>query len=83
MKIVVRGANWIGDSIMTVPALRALRQLFPTDEITLHTRSWAEGIFRDADFIDGLITYDRPESSLVEVAGQAHALRDRRFDLAP
>src|SRR3954451_24232871 len=82
MKIVVRGVNWIGDSIMTVPALRALRQIFPADEITLHTRSWAEGIFRDADFIDELIAYDRPESNLVEVVGQARALRERKFDVA-
>lgn len=82
MKIVVRGANWIGDSVMSVPALRALRQLFPDDEIALHTRSWAEGIFRDADFIDRILTYERPESSLKEVMGQARALKNERFDLA-
>ena len=82
MKIVVRGTNWIGDSVMSVPALRLLRQLFPNDEITLHTRSWAEGIFRDADFIDRILTYDRPESNLAEVVGQARALRDEKFDLA-
>lgn len=82
MKIVVRGANWIGDSVMSVPALRALRQIFPRDEITLHTRSWAEGIFRDADFIDQILTYDRPESSLAEVVGQARVLRERTFDVA-
>ena len=82
MKIVVRGTNWIGDSVMSVPALRALRQLFPNDEITLHTRSWAEGIFRDADFIDRILTYDRPESSLAEVVGQARVLREEKFDVA-
>jgi heptosyltransferase-2 len=82
MKIVVRGANWIGDSVMSVPAMRALRTLFPDDEITLHTRSWAEGIFRDAEFIDRILTYDRPESSLSEVVGQARVLRQERFDIA-
>ena len=82
MKIVVRGANWIGDSLMTVPALRALRQLFPKDEITLHTRAWAEGIFRDADFIDDILTYERPESGYAEVVGQARMLREHKFDLA-
>lgn len=82
MKIVVRGANWIGDSVMTVPALRALRTLFPNDEITLHTRSWAEGIFRDADFVDDILTYERPESSYAEVVGQARVLREHKFDVA-
>ena len=82
MKIVIRGANWIGDSVMSVPALRVLRQLFPNDEITLHTRSWAEGIFRDAYFIDRIISYDRPKSNLAEVVGQARRLRDEKFDVA-
>ena len=82
MKIVVRGTNWIGDSVMSVPALRALRLLFPDDEITLHTRSWAEGIFRDADFIDQILTYNRPETTLAEVVGQARVLREKHFDVA-
>jgi heptosyltransferase-2 len=82
MKIVVQGTNWIGDSVMSIPALRALRQVFPDAEIALHTRSWAEEIFRDADFIDHLITYDRPQSSFAEVRSQARALRQRKFDIA-
>ena len=54
MKILVRGTNWIGDAVMTVPALKELRRVFPDAEITLHTRSWADGLFRDAEFIDEL-----------------------------
>ena len=82
MKIIVRGTNWIGDSVMSIPALRALRQVFPDAEITLHTRSWAEEIFRDAEFIDHLITYDRPQSSFTEVRSQAKVLRQNKFDIA-
>ena len=82
MKIVVRGANWIGDSLMTVPALRALRGIFPDDQIFLHTRAWAEGIFQDADFLDGIIPYERPASAYAEVKGQSAVLRKEHFDLA-
>ena len=56
MKILVRGTNWIGDAVMSVPALRELRRIFPDAQITLHTRSWADGLFRDVDFIDDLVT---------------------------
>jgi heptosyltransferase-2 len=82
MNIVVRGANWIGDAVMSVPALRALRRLFPSDRITLHTRSWATGIFRNADFIDEILVFDKPESSLKEVVDQSRALREREFEMA-
>lgn len=82
MRIVVRGANWIGDSVMSVPALRALRRVFPGSEITLHTRSWAEGVFRDVEFIDRILTFDRPESSLKEMEAQSRVLRSEKFDLS-
>ena len=52
MKILVRGTNWVGDAVMQIPALRELRRIFPDAKISLHTRSWAKGIFEDADFLD-------------------------------
>lgn len=67
---------------MTVPALRALRRAFPDSQITLHTRSSNEGLFRDADFIDRILTIDRSESSLAEIIEQARGLRGEKFDLA-
>lgn len=81
MKILVRGTNWIGDAVMTIPALRELRRIFPRDHITLHTRSWAEGIFRDADFIDDFLTFDEKESEFRILFEQAHRLRKGDYDL--
>ncbi len=81
MRIVVRGANWIGDAVMTIPALRRLRWIFPDASISLHTRPWAEGVFRDADFVDEIITIDG-RSSIRSVIDQSNDLRVRGFDLA-
>jgi len=64
MKIVVRGTNWIGDAVMQIPALRELRRVFPAAHITLHTRSWARGIFEDADFLDEILTFERTKSKI-------------------
>lgn len=80
MKIVVRGANWIGDGVMTIPALRELRRLFPEASITLHTRAWAKGVFQDADFLDEIISFDR-ETGFNNLRGQAALLRNKQFDL--
>jgi heptosyltransferase-2 len=82
MRIVVRGTNWIGDVVMSIPALRELRRLFPDDHIALHTRSWAEGIFRDADFVDEIITYDRGKSKIRSIFRQADLLSSKNFDVA-
>lgn len=81
MKIVVRGTNWIGDAVMAIPAMRELRRIFPGAHITLHTRSWAEGIFRDADFIDAILPFDRGESRLSDVIEQSKVLKQGEFDL--
>jgi heptosyltransferase-2 len=82
MKIVVRGTNWIGDAVMTIPALRALRRIFPDAHIALHTRSWAEGIFRDAEFLDEIIAYDKDGTALKNAVAQGQVLKRERFDLA-
>ncbi len=67
---------------MSVPALRRLRQAFPSASITLHTRSWAEGVFQDADFIDKILLIDDGGSRVGSVIAQTAALRRERFDLA-
>ena len=79
-RIVVRGTNWVGDAIMGVPALRQLRGLFPKSHITLVVRPWAEGLFKDCDFIDALLIYDR--KGVASVFQQVREWRKQRFDLA-
>ncbi len=79
-RIVVRGTNWVGDAVMTVPALRELRQLFPDAHLTLATRSWAQELFADADFIDDLLVNDR--RGLGTVRAQVHEWKNCKFDLA-
>lgn len=82
MKILVRGTNWIGDAVMSIPALRELRRIFPDAKITLHTRSWADGLFQDADFIDELVTFDKHRWKIKDVYDNSQFLRDDGYDLA-
>lgn len=79
-RIVVRGTNWVGDAVMTIPALRELRQLFPEAHLTLATRPWARELFSEADFLDHVLVYDR--RGLKSVFDQAREWRARNFDLA-
>ncbi len=82
MKILVRGTNWIGDAVMSIPALRELRRIFPDSQITLHTRTWADGLFGDASFIDELVTFDKNRWKIKDVYDNSQFLRDDRYDLA-
>src|ERR1041384_6202786 len=79
-RVVVRGTNWVGDSVMTIPALRALRRVLPDAKITLVIRPGTKGIFAEADFIDDILVYDR--KGALSVFPQVREWRRRKFDLA-
>ena len=79
-RVVVRGTNWLGDSLMTIPALRALRHVLPEAHITLVIRPGTKGIFAEADFIDDVLVYDRKNA--FAVVPQVREWRRRKFDLA-
>ncbi len=78
--IVVRGTNWVGDAVMTVPALRQLRNLFPNSHITLAIRTGTEGLFADADFLNDLLIHEG--TGLRSAVQQVRQWWKRNFDLA-
>lgn len=82
MKILVRGTNWIGDAVMSVPALRQLRRIFPEAKIRLHTRSGVDRLFSDAEFVDEIVTFDKNRWAVRDVYDNAQFLREDNFDLA-
>jgi len=82
MKILVRGTNWIGDAVMSVPALKQLRRIFPDAHIALHTRTWADGLFGDAPFIDELVTFDKGRWAVKDVYDNSQFLKGDGYDMA-
>jgi len=62
---------------MSVPALRALRQLLPNAHITLATKSSTEAIFAEADFVNELLIFTGDS-----VMAQAAKWREQKFDAA-
>ncbi|HEY6046811.1 MAG TPA: lipopolysaccharide heptosyltransferase II [Pyrinomonadaceae bacterium] len=79
-KVVVRAPNWVGDALMCLPALRALRRLLPHAKITLVSRPGAADIFREADCADEVLVYER--RGLASAWIQSQEWRRRQFDLA-
>jgi heptosyltransferase-2 len=83
-KILVREVNWVGDAILTLPALEALDRRFPRAEISLLGRSWVAGLFAGVAAVDRILAYESAGAHRC-LAGRwrlARALRRERFDLA-
>lgn len=57
-KILIRSANWVGDAIMTTPALSAIRHNFPKARITLLAKPWVVPVFEHNPHIDELMVYE-------------------------
>ncbi len=55
MNIVVRSPNWIGDCIMCLPALRALKAHVPSDNIFLVTKHHLTDVFKNIPEIKEII----------------------------
>ena len=79
--ILIRGPNWVGDSVLAIPAMKAVREHFRDAHITLLVRPWVAGLFTSAPFIDRVWSEPRP-SSIADWSRITRAIRDRNFDLA-
>jgi heptosyltransferase-2 len=58
MKILVRAPNWVGDALMAVPALEAIRREKPDDQIVLLSRPAVSDLFSGQPFANRVIRYD-------------------------
>jgi len=58
-RILVRAVNWVGDAVMTTPAIGAVRERFPQAEITLLANPLVSQLFSPHPWVDRLITFDR------------------------
>jgi len=58
VKILFRATNWVGDAIMALPALRAVRARFSDAEIAIVARPYVADIYRDQQICNQLINYD-------------------------
>jgi heptosyltransferase-2 len=80
VNILIRATNWIGDAVMSLPALRAVRVRFPAARISVLARPWVVDLYSREHFADQIVPYTC--GNLREKLRLAHSLRARRFDCA-
>jgi heptosyltransferase-2 len=84
VKILIRATNWVGDAILALPALRAVRVRFSNAEIAIVARPYVADLYRDQEICNQLIAYDR-NGLHAGFSGRerlASELRAQKFDVA-
>jgi heptosyltransferase II len=83
-RILVRAANWVGDAVMSLPALQALRRNHPEAQITVLAKPWVAGLYARESFCQEVIPYEVAKGwqSVGERWELAKRLRARHFDAA-
>ena len=82
--ILLRSANWVGDAVMTTPAVRAVRKNFPLARITILAKPWVMPVFHNNPHVDEMMRYDtsgrhKGAAGLIRLSRD---LRQKKFDLA-
>jgi heptosyltransferase II len=83
-RVLVRATNWVGDAVMSLPALQALRAKFAGDHIAILARPWVADLYAREAVCDRVIPYT-PAAGRGDLAAKWRAARElakERFDLA-
>jgi heptosyltransferase-2 len=81
-RILMRGVNWVGDAVMAMPALWAIRRAFPNAKLSLLVKPWVAGLFERDPNVDEIILYEDVHKNLSGKIRLAHELREKNFDRA-
>jgi len=75
-RIVIRSTNWLGDAVMSLPAIRAVRDAYPRAHLAVVARPWVADLYSREPAIDRVIVYPGRRWSFIR------QLRAERFDCA-
>ena len=83
-RILVRSTNWVGDAVMSLPALEALRARFPRAEIVLLSKPWVSELYWHHPAVNRQIIYKPKGEHRGPLGFQrlVRELRAERFDAA-
>src|ERR1051325_12145658 len=77
-RILIRGVNWLGDAVMSTPALQRLREAHPDAQITLLTPAKLDQLWDNHPALDKVIAFNDQE----HIFGIVRRLREQNFEVA-
>ncbi len=77
-RVMVRATNWLGDAVMSLPAIRAIRGVFPHAHLAVVAKPWVADLYAREKSIDRVIPYTA--KTFADKRAFAARLRRERFD---
>src|ERR1039457_693888 len=83
-RILIKAVNWLGDIVMSLPAMRAVRRAFPDAHIAVLIKKELASFFDGANWLDEVMPYSVASgfSGLNDRRRIVGEIRSRHFDLA-
>ena len=83
-RILVRGVNWVGDTVLSYPAVQELKTLFPKSHLAILIPSYLVDLWKTFPYVDEIIPFQKKEGigSIWEDLNLSQSLKERNFDLA-
>ncbi len=83
-RLLIRGTNWIGDAVMTLPAVSAIRETWPNAEISILAKPWVAEVYKLSQDLDRIVVFEDPgrHSGFRGKMRLANELRGSNFDCA-
>lgn len=78
-KILIRGVNWIGDAVMTLPAIRSLRAAYKNSMICQLLKPSVSPLFEKDPNIDKIIIYENQFKTIAGKIALSNILRKEGF----
>jgi lipopolysaccharide heptosyltransferase II len=83
-KLLIRATNWVGDAVMSLPALRLVRARFPGAHISVLARPWVADLYGRESWLNEVIPYT-PAPGRTDLTAKwraARSLAHNHFDTA-
>ena len=80
--LLIRGVNWIGDGVMTLPALKALRKELHETKISLLVKPWVSPLFENNPHIDEIVAYSDNHKGILGKLKLSWMLNRKKFNCA-
>jgi len=83
-RILVRGVNWVGDTVLSYPTVQQLKAFFPKSHLAVLVPSYLVDLWKTCPSVDEIIPFQKKAGigSIWEDLNLSQSLKERNFDLA-